>query len=404
MAQRLNADTADHAGPTVPCPSCGAPARYVGRHRKTFERVLGPLTLDRASYHCPACDAGTCPRDRALGLEGTSLSPAVTRMVGAVGALVSVAEGEALLRELAAVAVDAQQVERTAETLGVAIAADEQAVVVPDPPAAPTLYLGVDGTGLPMRAADLAGRAGKPPDGSATTREVKLVTVWTAEGHDAEGTAVRDPGSVTYSAALETAASPNAGAAFSPFAQRVDREAQRRGFDQAPRRVVLGDGAAWIWNLADDLFPGAHQIVDLFHAKQHLADVATAVYGPGTDLARQWTRWRHDERDAGRLRALCHALRAHIATHPEARHCWTYVTHPRARMRYPTVRAQGLCVSSGVVEAGCKVAIGTRLKRAGMHWTLAGADASIALRCCRLSGRFEDFWERRSATARREAA
>ena len=64
-------------------------------------------------------------------------------------------------------------------------------------------------------------------------------------------------------------------------------------------------------------------------------------------------------------------------------------------MRYPKFRAAGLCTSTGVVEAGCKVAIGTRCKRAGMHWTVAGVDAIIALRCCKLSGRFEDFWERR---------
>ena len=262
------------------------------------------------------------------------------------------------------------------------------------------MYLGVDGTGIPMRTAELAGRAGKQPDGSAKTREVKLVTVWTAEGRDADGMPVRDRGSVTYSAAIESAASPNAVDTLSAFAQRVDREAQRRGFDHAPRRVVLGDGAAWIWNLADDLFPGAIQIVDLFHAKQHLSDVAKAIYGAGTDLGRQWARLRHDELDAGHLRALCHALRLHAPTHPEARRCWDYVTHHRARMRYPTFRAQGLCVSSGVVEAGCKVAIGTRLKRTGMHWTVAGADAIIALRCCRLSGRFEDFWERRAATPR----
>jgi hypothetical protein len=115
--------------------------------------------------------------------------------------------------------------------------------VTPAPPAAPTMYLGMDGTGVPMRSAALAGRVGKQPDGSAKTREVKLVTVWTAEGRDADGTAVRDPGSVTYSAAIETAAGPNAVEAFSPFAQRVDRETHRRGFDRAPRRVVLGDGA-----------------------------------------------------------------------------------------------------------------------------------------------------------------
>lgn len=404
VAQRFNADTADHVGPTTACPQCRQPARYAGRHAKTVESVLGPLTLERAYYHCAACDAGFCPRDRTLGLEGTSLSPAVTRMIGVVGALVSFAEGHDLLHELAGVDVDAKQVERTAEALGRAIANDEQQVVAPDPPAAPTMYLGVDGTGIPIRRAELEGRAGKQPDGSAKTREVKLVTVWTAEGHDAAGVAVRDPGSVSYSAAIESAASPNVVEALSPFAQRVDREAQRRGFDHAPRRVVIGDGAAWIWHLADDLFPGAIQIVDLFHAKQHLSDVAKAIYGPGTDLAHQWARLRHDELDTGRMDDVLEALRTHAPTNEEARHCRAYVTQHRARMRYPAFRAQGLCVSSGVVEAGCKVAIGTRLKRAGMHWTVAGADAIIALRCCRLSGRFEDFWERRSTTTRAVAA
>jgi hypothetical protein len=404
VEQRLNADTADHVGPTVPCPHCGQPARYIGRRPKTFQSVVGALTLTRAAYHCAACAAGVCPRDAALGLGGTALSPAVTRMIGVVGALVSFAEGHDLLRDLAGVDVPATQVERTAEALGRAIAADEHRVITPDPPAAATLYLGVDGTGIPIRRVELTGRVGKQPDGSAKTREVKLVTVWTAEGHDAEGVAVRDPGSVTYSAAIESAASPDTTTGLSPFAHRVDREAQRRGFDQAPRRVVLGDGAAWIWHLADELFPGAIQIVDLFHAKQHLSAVAMAIYGAGTDLAHQWARLRYADLDAGHLRALCHTLRAHTTTHDEARHCLAYVTHHRARMRYPAFRAQGLCVSSGVVEAGCKVAIGTRLKRTGMHWTVAGADAIIALRCCRLSGRFEDFWERRSTTIRAEAA
>ena len=404
MAQRLNADTTDHVGPTVPCPQCGQPARYAGRRPKTFQSVLGDLSLTRAAYHCPVCEAGVCPRDAALGVDGTSLSPAVTRMIGVVGAMVSFAEGHDLLHELAGVDVPTTHVERAAEALGREIAADEHRVIAPDPPSAPTMYLGVDGTGIPMRTAELTGRAGKQPDGSAKTREVKLVTVWTAEGRDPDGLPVRDRGSVTYSAALESAASPNAVDALSAFAQRVDREAQRRGFDQASRRVVLGDGAAWIWNLADDLFPGARQIVDLFHAKPHLSDVAKTVYGAGTDLARQWARLRHDELDAGHLRALCEALRRHAPTHPEARRCREYVTHHRARMRYPTFRAQGLCVSSGVVEAGCKVAIGTRLKRAGMHWTVAGADAIIALRCCTLSGRFEDFWERRSTRISAEAA
>ena len=398
MEQRFNADQSDHRGPTGLC-RCGRPARYAGRRAKTFQSALGELTLERAYYHCDACGAGFYPRDRALGLQVSSLSPAVTRMVGRVGAMVSFAEGSALMQELAAVPVDPKQVERTAEALGREIAEDERRLVEPEPPAAPTMYLGLDGTGVPMRASELAGRAGKQLDGSAKTREVKLCTAWTAEGRDGDGIPVRDPGSVSYSAAIESAASRDTDAAPSEFAQRADREARRRGVDQAQRRVVLGDGAPWIWNLADEQFPGAIQIVDLFHAKHHLSNVAKAIYGPGNDLGSQWAKQRHDELDAGQREAVLQALRVHAEANDEARKCLDYVTRNQLRMRYPEFRAQGLCVSSGVVEAGCKVAIGTRLKRAGMRWTVCGADAIIALRCCMLSGRFEDFWERRSAAA-----
>jgi len=398
IERQLNADTSDHAGPTFPC-ACGKAARYAGRREKTFQTALGELTLNRAYYHCDACESGFCPRDRALGLEGTSLSPAVSRMVGLAAAMVSFAESSELMWELAGVLVDPKQVERTAEALGREIAQDERRVVEPEPPSAQTMYLGMDGTGVPMRKSETESRAGKQPDGSAKTREVKLVTVWTAEGRDDEGIPVRDPGSVTYSAAIESAASRDTDEQPSEFAQRADREAQRRGFDQTPRRVVLGDGAPWIWNLADEQFPGAIQIVDLYHAKGHLWDMAKAIYGAGSDLGGQWAKQRRDELDEGKIEAVLAALRVHAQAKDEARKCLDYVTRNQSRMRYPDFRAQGLCVSSGVVEAGCKTAIGTRLKRAGMHWTVAGADAIIALRCSKLSGRFEDFWERRSAAA-----
>ena len=401
VEQRINADESDHVGPMLRC-ACGQGARYAGRRPKTFQTVLGEITLLRAYYHCAACAAGYCPRDRTLGLEGTSLSAATTRMVGLAAAMVSFAEASELLRELAGVPVDPKQLERTAEALGREIAQDERRVVEPKPPAAPTMYLGLDGTGVPMRACELTGRAGKQPDGSAKTREVKLVTVWTAERRDPDkATRERDPGSVSYSAAIESAAAADTATTTSEFAQRAYREARRRGFDQAKRRVVLGDGALWIWNLADEQFPGAVQIVDLYHAKGHLWDAAKAIYGAGSDLAQQWAKTRRDELDRGDLDAVLAALRAHAPHHDEARKCLGYFTRNQRRMRYPLFRAQGLCVASGVVEAGCKVAIGTRLKRAGMHWTVSGADAIIALRCCKLSGRLEDFWQRRALDAQR---
>jgi hypothetical protein len=399
VEQRLNADTSDHAGPTWPCPRCSGAARYAGRHDKTFTTVLGEITLSRAYYHCDTCEAGFYPRDRALDLEETFLSPGVTRMVGKSAAIVSFAESSELMQDLAGVIVSVKQIERTAETLGREIAQDERAVIEPVPPSASTMYLGMDGTGIPMRATELEGRAGKQPDGSAKTREVKLVTVWTAQSRDKDDVPVRDAGSVSYSAAIESAATPDTAKTLSAFAQRVDREARRRGFDQAQRRVVLGDGAPWIWNLANELFPGAIQIVDLFHAKGHVWEVAKTIYGAGSDLGQWWAKQRRDELDKGKIDAVLTALRAHADTNEEARKCIEYITTNRHRMSYPKFRAQGLCTSTGVVEAGCKTAIGTRLKRSGMHWTVAGADAIIALRCCILSGRFEAFWERQSTTA-----
>ena len=404
VEQRFNADISDHSGPTTPC-ACGHAARYVDRREKTFNSVLGPLTLKRAYYHCAACEAGFCPRDRALGLEDLSLSPGVLRMVGRVGAMVSFEEGHELLRELAGVDVPAKHVERAAEALGREISEDEKHRVEPlpaDEPVAPTLYLGMDGTGVPVRKEELVDRPGKQPDGSAKTREVKLVTVWSAEERDEEGVPVRDAGSVSYSAAIESAAQSDTSQAPSEFAERVEREAARRGFLRADRRVVLGDGAKWIWNLADEHFPDAVQIVDRFHAKQKLSDVAKSIYGAGSDLANYWARERHDELDAGAIDPLLSALRVHSPKDEEARKCVDYIAGNRARMRYAEFRAAGLCTSTGVVEAGCKTAIGARCKRAGMHWTVAGADAIIALRCCKLSGRFEDFWERRAE--RRSAA
>jgi len=401
VERRLNADTSDHVGPTLPCLECGKAARYAGRRDKAFTTVLGEMTLSRAYYHCESCSAGVYPRDRALDLHNASLSPAVTRMVGKSAAMVSFAESSELMHDLAGVTVDAKQVERTAERLGRAIAQDERTVVEPSPPSAPTMYLGMDGTGVPIRKQELQGRDGKQEDGSAKTREVKLVTIWTAQGRDPKtGVPMRDEGSVTYSAAIESAASRDTDETPSEFAQRVDREARRRGFDRALRQAVLGDGALWIWKLVDELFPGAIQIVDLFHAKGHLWDVAKDIYGAGSDLGEAWAKQRRDELDEGDIDAVLAALRVHAEANDEARKCLGYVTTNRLRMRYPEFRAQGLCVSSGVVEAGCKTAIGTRCKRSGMHWTVAGANAIIALRCCKLSGRFEDFWERRSAAGR----
>jgi len=392
----LNADTSDYAGPVAPCP-CGGVAHYLGRREKTFVTVLGPLRLRRAYYHCTGCGQGFFPRDRQLGMEHTSLSPGVTRMVGLVGAMTSFAEGSTLLSDLAGLDLGGKRVERAARSLGDQIAVAERTVVEPElgRSVPHTLYLGMDGTGIPMRAAALEGRTGKQADGSARTREVKLCVVWSAEHRDAHGVPVRDPGSATYSAAIESAATRDTDDHLSAFAERVARETTRRRFELARRRAVLGDGAAWIWNLANEQCPGAVEIVDRFHAKQHLSELAGSLWGEYKELRAHWLQGRYAELDLGNIETLTERIGIHAEHFDEARRAIPYFTQNEARMRYGAFREAGFCTSTGIVEGGCKTVVGTRFKRPGMHWSVYGANAILALRCAVLSNRLDPHLARR---------
>ena len=141
-------------------------------------------------------------------------------MTGLAAGRVSFGESSELLRELAGLDIDAKLAERQAEALGREIADDERQVVEPEPSTARTLYLGLDGTGVPVRKAETPGRRGKQADGSAKTREAKIVAIWSADTLDRDGRPARDPGSVTYSGAIETIASRDTGTEPSSFAGR----------------------------------------------------------------------------------------------------------------------------------------------------------------------------------------
>jgi hypothetical protein len=198
-----------------------------------------------------------------------------------------------------------------------------------------------------MRAEELAGRSGKQTDGSAKTREVKICAVWSAEARDSEGSPMRDEGSVSYSAAIESAATPDTAEHRSSFAERVLREARRRRFTEAQRMVVVADGAPWIWNIAQDLLPGAIQIVDRFHVKQTLHRTAQAIFGSTGEQAKQWATARCSELDSGKLSAIVRALRPHAGDCADAAPCRLYIFRNRHRMRYPQFHKHGLCTSSG---------------------------------------------------------
>jgi len=383
--------------------ACGGQARYHDHRSKRVLTAVGPVELQRAYYVCRHCHEGHSPRDRELDVDKHEFSPGVRRMMALVGGETSFHRGRQQLEVLAGLKVTAKAVERQAEAIGADIAAGEQEQIrrakqleLPEvcAPAAPVLYIEVDGTGIPVVKVETEGRPGKIEGQPAHTREVKLGCVFTQTGTDKDGRPLRDERSTSYVAAIETA---------EDFGLRIYTEAWRRGWGRAKKKVVIGDGAVWIWNLADEHFPGAIQIVDLYHARQHLWELSAKLF-PGDRRARnRWMTCRLKHLEAGKIEALVKTLNELRPQSPEIAKLVSneadYFQRNAERMRYPAFRAQGLFVGSGVVEAGCKEVIGSRLKRSGMFWTVRGANAIIALRCCWLSGRLEDYWESRARTA-----
>jgi hypothetical protein len=305
------------------------------------------------------------------------------------------------MKLLADLEVTTKAVERTAEAIGADIAAREQdeihrAVQLDLPivigPPIPVLYVELDGTGVPVVKKETVGRAGRTEGQPAHTREAKLGCVFTQTTWDQEGYAVRDPDSTTYVAAIEAA---------DEFGLRLYLEACKRDWSHAEKKVVLGDGAEWIWNIADQHFPGAIQIVDLFHARQHLWDLVRKMYPNQEPEQRRWMIIHQNLLDEGKIEDLVSALRSINSANSELAEkirveAGYFETHTE-RMRYPEFRRQHLFVGSGAIEAGCKTVIGSRCKQSGMFWTVRGANAILALRCTHLNGRFEDYWEARRA-------
>jgi hypothetical protein len=374
--------------------SDGAVLTYVGKRKKTFVTVVGDITLQRA-YYTDGNGRGYFPRDRNLGFGKDCLSAGVKRMIGHTAGVLSFKESSLMIKNLAALHVGSKQVERAGEALGQEIVNTEKSQVVEGTPCSTTMYVGIDGTGCPMRKEETEGRKGKQPDGSARTREVKLAVVFSADSRDSNGKPVRDAGSVSYNAAIESAATGDLDESLSEFAQRVDREVSRRGFHKAKRQVIIGDGAKWIWNIADEQFPGAIQIIDLFHAKGTISNAAKAIFGTENEFGVQWAKTCRDELEAGKLDIIIGKLKAFTKTSREARQCREYLIKNRARLNYPRFRKLGLSTSSGIVESGCKHVIGARVKQSGMHWTVRGANDIIALRCFKLSDRFDSFMDQR---------
>ena len=365
-------DKAGYAGSSVPC-ECGKRAEFVTYRRRYIQTLFVCAPAWRGYYYCDGCHSGRVPWDRQQGLSSLHWSPRVKGLMAQLAGRLPYGEATSLLAQLTGVAIEESAAERIVAEVGGRLRAEEAALmdgydcgeVTPLVPQAPKrLYVGADGTSAHI---------------DHSSHEVKVGVVYEAEPDD-EGidTACR----IRYVAAQETA---------ERFGQRLYVMAAQAGVEHADEVVVIGDGAEWIWRLADHHYLHATHIVDYWHACEHIHDLAHSIYGADSAKGKRWAhdhcRWLK-ERGPGTLLGALKRMKPKSPDQADAVKRETgYFGHNRHRMDYPAYRQRGMMIGSGPVEAGCKSVVGARLKRTGMRWSSPGADCILAIRSALLSGR-----------------
>lgn len=366
-----------------------------GRQSLVVQGIFGSFTLLRRYYYHPGKNKGHHPADAALGLE-KGYTPALARLICLEGADESSFEkGSRHLREVAGIEIDQRQIQRVVNRVGADADTWQKRESPPQPSDARVLYVSADATGVPMRPLELTGRKGKAADGIAKTRMVMLGCVFTQHQEDENGLPMRDHQSTTYLSGIE---SP------SDFGIGLRREAIRRGLYDTKELVLLVDGATGLEKMGHDYFADAVQIVDLYHALEHLQIVMELLLGKANaqHLKRRRRHWKKLLLANALERILQQARKEAdvLGKEAEVEAALGYFVKNRDRMRYGTFREKGYFIGSGVIEAGCRSVIGQRCKQSGMFWSKSGAENILALRCINAGQNLDAYWkDRRNSLA-----
>lgn len=366
------------------CPECGAKGRFIREQEKHVTTLLGSIRIVRAYYYCDECETGFTPLDQELGLGAQGVSPGVEESICWTTTYLPFAEAEKYLRKLMLVEVDDNSVQRVVHQVGAALYRRQAAEVAEvwewsEPPAMEQddpperLYIAADGTNVHLEAG---------------WKEAKVAAIYETEWvSQADGSAEVRAVDITYVVSFEDAPT---------FAQAVYVEAARRGLHAAEEVIVLGDGAEWIWNHIGDLADDPLEILDFYHACQHIWRAAHALYDEEDPRAAEWVDnclevlfhdgvaafleylWRVTSDATGDTRDV---LRQQL----------TYFTKHKQRMPYAQLQEAGYHIGSGSVESACGRIL-SRLKGAGMIWSRPGARAMAHVRATFLGDRWDAFW------------
>ena len=402
---------------------CGHRQRLVGMRPKQLHTLMGKVTIWRAYYQClveegergTECNHGQAPYDEVWGPFNGRTSPGVQKLLGKFVARMTLSDAVKSFTDILPLPMSERQALNLVQPVGEALRereeqqiqtlfeqaekaktqSSEQSSVAG--PSIRRLYIETDGVTARMRRGSVPMEEAEAKRKGDVYREIKVGAVF--EGRSgrerselAPGVFLDEPGPIKYIARRMNAEE------FGPFLYTL---AQNCGLDRALEVVVLGDGARWIRRLVEQHFPNAVHIVDLYHAREHVWNVANAVHGSGTPQGAAWAKEVDDLLSHGKIEDLVQMIEKLPEIPAESDTSRSvpqieadYFRSNAERMRYPAFRAKGMHIGSGIAEAACKTVVSTRAKRSGMRWTPDGLDAILALRTSVLNQSYDPFWER----------
>jgi len=368
--------------------------KRMGKQPRTVLTIFGSILISRNGYHNPRQSSCRYPLDDALLLvEG--FTPAAAKLAGRCASDGSFAEAGENLESLVGIHVEPRRIQRLVQAIGPVLNEELYRPREAECPPVPRMYISADGTGIPLRKAELKGRKGKQPDGSAKTHEVKAGCVFTQHPSESDDKPWRDLDSTTYVATTER---------VDAFGAILLAEARRRNLGGALETVFISDGAAWLRRIAKENFPKATRILDFYHASEHLHALATHLY-PAAEVPLRFARWKKQMREGKIKHIIAQAQElASEANREETERQLNYFRNNLDTMRYDVFRSKGMFIGSGVIEAGCKSVVGKRCKQSGMFWSESGAENILTLRIARQNGRYDSIWTDESLREIRQTA
>jgi len=383
LTDQLQQAGTGYSASSRPCP-CGRQQRFHRYSPKHVRTLVGEVTYRRAYYRCPYCRISACPIDQQLGQSERQISPGVERALALLSAHLPFPKAEQILAEVSAVRLSARQIETIAESLGAEAEQrqqqeQQQATTLglvetrgPQPPGARTFIIEMDGVQLGLQ------------DGS--WQEVKCGVIYELSQR-VEIHAGRWELWQRHRCAWR--------GDVVGFRQRLWALCLRVGIRQQDHLVILGDGAEWIDQTVQELFPNALRILDYYHASERVWAVANARWGEATAAAQRWAHSKLSQLKRGQVRQVMAAMRGLKIRSQEGQRVRSaavnYMRVRQGQMDYGQYQEAGLPIGSGAVESTCKQMVTARCKQAGMRWSEAGADAILALRSFVLNERLDEL-------------